>query len=80
MTSKASIRPYLNQAYLLGLLMVAVGLTLSPFLMGMSQFWLVIVWFVDALTSSTTKLPSSWLLSTSCMLLVCSGLPISSMP
>ena len=35
MTSKASIRPYLNQAYLLGLLMVAVGLTLSPFLMGM---------------------------------------------
>ena len=50
MTSKASIRPYLNQAYLLGLLMVAVGLTLSPFLMGMSQFWLFIVWFVDALT------------------------------
>jgi hypothetical protein len=50
MTSKASIRPYLNQVYLLGLLMVAVGLTLSPFLMGMSQFWLVIVWFVDALT------------------------------
>ena len=50
MTSKASIRPYLNQAYLLGLLMVAVGLTLSPFLMGMSQFWLAIVWFVDAFT------------------------------
>lgn len=38
MTAQASIRPYLNQAYLLGLLMVAVGLTLSPFLMGMSQF------------------------------------------
>ena len=50
MTSKASIRPYINQAYLLGLLMVAVGLTLSPFLMGMSQFWLVLVWLVDALT------------------------------
>jgi O-antigen ligase len=48
MTSRASIRPYLNQAYLLGLLMVAVGLTLSPFLMGMSQFWLVLVWLVDA--------------------------------
>ena len=48
MTSKASIRPYLSQAYLLGLLMVAVGLTLSPFLMGMSQFWLVLVWLVDA--------------------------------
>ena len=50
MTSKASIRPYVNQAYLLGRLMVAVGLTLSPFLMGMSQFWLVLVWLVDALT------------------------------
>ena len=48
MTLQASIRPYLSQAYLLGLLMVAVGLTLSPFLMGMSQFWLVLVWLVDA--------------------------------
>ena len=34
MTWPTTIRPYLNQAYLLGLLMVAVGLTLSPFLMG----------------------------------------------
>ena len=50
MTTQAPIRSYLNQAYLLGLLMVAVGLTLSPFLMGMSQFWLVLVWLVDALT------------------------------
>ena len=49
MTSQVSIRPYLSQAYLLVLLMVAVGLTLSPFLMGMSQFWLVLVWLVDAL-------------------------------
>ena len=46
-TARASIQPYLSQAYLLGLLMVAVGLTLSPFLMGMSQFWLVLVWLVD---------------------------------
>ena len=52
MTSKASIRPYLNQAYLLGLLMVAVGLTLSPFLMGMSQFWLVLVWLVDGIVGN----------------------------
>ena len=52
MTPQASIRPYLNQAYLLGLLMVAVGLTLSPFLMGMSQFWLVLVWLVDGFTST----------------------------
>ena len=51
MTAQASIRPYLNQAYLLGLLMVAVGLTLSPFLMGMSQFWLVLVWLVDVFAS-----------------------------
>ncbi len=52
MTSQASIRPYLNQAYLLGLLMVAVGLTLSPFLMGMSQFWLVLVWLVDGVVGN----------------------------
>ena len=50
MTLRASIRPYLNQAYLIGQLMVAVGLTLSPFLMGMSQFWLVLVWLMDAFT------------------------------
>ncbi len=47
MTRQASIRPYLNQAYLLGLMMMAVGLTLSPFLMGMANFWLVLVWLVD---------------------------------
>ena len=52
MTWQASIRPYLNQAYLLGLLMVAVGLTLSPFLMGMSQFWLVLVWLVDGIVGN----------------------------
>lgn len=51
MTWPTTIRPYLNQAYLLGLLMVAVGLTLSPFLMGMSQFWLVAVWLIDGLSS-----------------------------
>ena len=49
MTRQASIQPYLNQAYLLGLMMMAVGLTLSPFLMGMANFWLVLVWLVDAL-------------------------------
>ena len=52
MTSQVSIRSYLNHAYLLGLLMVAVGLTLSPFLMGMSQFWLVLVWLVDGLLAN----------------------------
>ena len=37
MVSRASIRPYLNQAYLLGLMMVAVGLTLSPFVMALAH-------------------------------------------
>ena len=55
MTAQASIRPYLNQAYLLGLLMVAVGLTLSPFVMGMSQFWLVLVWLVDGIVVKDFK-------------------------
>ena len=52
MTSQASIRPYLNQADLLGLLMMAVGLTLSPFLMGMSQFWLALVLLVDGVVGN----------------------------
>ena len=52
MTQKASIRPYLNQAYLLGLMMMAVGLTLSPFLMGMANFWLVIVWIADGIVGN----------------------------
>ena len=55
MTAQASIRPYLNQAYLLGMLMVAVGLTLSPFLMGMSQFWLILVWLVDGVVDKDFK-------------------------
>ena len=55
MLSKASIRPYLNQAYLFGLMMVAVGLTLSPFLMGMSQFWLAIVWIADGIIAKDFK-------------------------
>ena len=55
MTTQVSIRPYLNQAYLLGLLMVAVGLTLSPFLMGMSQFWLAIVWLLDGIIAKDFK-------------------------
>lgn len=55
MTSQVSIRSYLNQAYLLGLLMVAVGLTLSPFLMGMSQFWLAGVWIIDGIVAKDFK-------------------------
>jgi len=62
MTWPTTIRPYINQAYLLGLLMVAVGLTLSPFLMGMSQFWLFGVWVVDGLCTKSIneKLKRFW--------------------
>ena len=49
MANAATIRPYLRQAYLLGLMLLAASLTLSPFMMSMAQFWLVIVWLVDAL-------------------------------
>ena len=56
MTPKKAIRFTLTQAYVLGLMMVAVGLTLSPFLMGMSQFWLVAVFIVDCfITKSINK-------------------------
>ena len=62
MTSKAPIRFTLTQAYVLGLMMMAVGLTLSPFLMSLSQFWLVIVWVFDCFCSKTikNKLQSFW--------------------
>ena len=62
MTRQASIRPYLSQAYLLGLLMMAVGLTLSPFLMGMANFWLVIVWVVEGFCTKSfnNKLSRFW--------------------
>ena len=53
MTPKKAIRFTLTQAYVLGLMMVAVGLTLSPFLMGMSQFWLVAVFVVDCFSTKS---------------------------
>jgi hypothetical protein len=52
MASKTPIRFNLTQAYVFGLMMMAVGLTLSPFLMSLSQFWLVIVWIIDAFVPS----------------------------
>ncbi|MCR5037924.1 MAG: O-antigen ligase family protein [Bacteroidales bacterium] len=53
MTPKKAIRFTLTQAYVLGLMMVAAGLTLSPFLMGMSQFWLVAVFIVDCFSTKS---------------------------
>ena len=55
MTAQASIRPYLNQAYLLGLMVLACSLTLSPFMMSVAQFWLVIVWIVDGIAGKDFK-------------------------
>ena len=55
MTPKTPIRFNLTQAYFLGLMMMAVGLTLSPFLMSLSQFWLVIVWMVDGIVGKNFK-------------------------
>lgn len=62
MTASQSIRPYVNQAYLLGLMMMAAGLTLSPFLMSLSQFWLALVWFVDGFCTKSfrQKLSRFW--------------------
>ena len=51
MSTKTPIRFTLTQAYVLGLMMMAVGLTLSPFLMSLSQFWLIAVWICDGFTS-----------------------------
>lgn len=56
MASQTTISPYLRMAYLFGLLMMAFGLTLSPFMMGLSQFWLVIVWLVDGIVNKDFKL------------------------
>lgn len=52
---QASIRPYLNQAYLLGLMILACSLTLSPFMMSVAQFFLVIVWIVDGIVGKDFK-------------------------
>ena len=55
MADIATIRPYLRQAYLFGLMLLAASLTLSPFLMSMAQFWLVIVWIVDGIVGKDFK-------------------------
>lgn len=62
MSPKTPIRFTLTQAYVLGLMMMAVGLTLSPFLMGMSQFWLVAVFVVDCFSTKSihNKLLRFW--------------------
>ena len=55
MADEASIRPYLRQAYLFGLMVLAVSLTLSPFMMSVAQFWLAIVWIVDGIVAKDFK-------------------------
>lgn len=55
MANAATIRPYLRQAYLFGLMLLAASLTLSPFMMSVAQFWLVIVWIVDGFVGKDFK-------------------------
>ena len=51
MTEKVQLKNLTRQAYFIGLVLTAVGLTLSPFLMGMSQFWLAAVWIADGIVN-----------------------------
>ena len=55
MAEAATIRPYLRQAYLFGLMLLAASLNLSPFLMSVAQFWLVIVWIADGIVGKDFK-------------------------
>ena len=55
MTHQTTIRPYLRQAYFFGLMLLAVSLTLSPFMMSMAQFWLVVVWVLDGVFGQDFK-------------------------
>jgi len=55
MAETASIKYHLHQAYLFGLMLLAASLTLSPFMMSVAQFWLVIVWIVDGVVGKDFK-------------------------
>lgn len=55
MSTSASIRSYLRQAYLFGLMLLAASLTLSPFMMSMAQFWLIVVWVLDGVAGKDFK-------------------------
>ena len=55
MANLATIRPYLRQAYLFGLMLLAASLTLSPFMMSVAQFWLVAVWIIDGIAGRDFK-------------------------
>lgn len=55
MSNLGNYRKYLQPAYFFGLLMMAVGLTLSPFLMSLAQFWLVGIWIIDGAVNRDFK-------------------------
>ena len=55
MSHSVPIRSIINQAYLFGLVVLAASLTLSPFVMSVAQFWLVIVWLVDGIVGKAFK-------------------------
>ena len=50
-----SYRDLVQPAYYFGLLMMAVSLTLSPFLMSVAQFWMVGIWIIDGAVSKDFK-------------------------
>ena len=55
MSRSLPIRSIISQAYLFGLIVLAASLTLSPFMMSVAQFWLVIVWIVDGIVEKDFK-------------------------
>ena len=55
MLSLGNYRKLIQPAYFFGLLMMAVGLTLSPFLMSVAQFWMVGIWIIDGAVNKDFK-------------------------
>lgn len=55
MLSLGNYRNLIQPAYFFGLLMMAVSLTLSPFLMSVAQFWMVGIWIIDGAVNKDFK-------------------------
>ena len=55
MSIKTPTDQLIRKGYFLGLVLLAASLTLSPFMMSVSQFWLVGIWIIDAIISKDFK-------------------------
>ena len=53
--SDNNYQKYIQPAYFVGLAMMAIGLTLSPFLMSLAQFWLAGIWVIDGIVNKDFK-------------------------